>query len=87
MVMLFLTGFFHTLLVILWLPYMSMGTLVFMAFYHYPGFFAWTFLNVGLAVFLNQARKAQQSERFDDRLSGERMEKAREWLYRRWKQR
>ena len=73
------TGFLHTLLVILWLPYLSMGTLLFLVLYHYPGFFAWVFLNVSLAVFLNQARKAQQSEKYDDRLSMERMEEARNW--------
>ena len=81
----FLTSFLSTLLVILWLPIIGIGTLYFLPVYRYPGFFGWLLLNFGLAVFWNQARKAQHPE-YDDRLSDKRMEEARNWLYRRWKQ-
>jgi hypothetical protein len=63
-----------------------MGTLLFTVLYQYPGMFAWIILNTVLATFLNQARKAQQSEKYDDRLSTKRMEEAQNWIMRRWKQ-
>ena len=73
-------GFGHTLSLILWPGYIAFGILSISVLYGLAGFLLFCSANLALAYYLNQARKHGLAETYDDRLTGERMEDAREWL-------
>ncbi len=61
-----------------------MGTLavtVYSAYlgYSYLGMGSFVTANVAIAVYLNKARKHGRADSFDDRLSSEKMDRARNW--------
>ncbi len=77
-------GFLSSLGLILWLPFASIGTLVATMYsvyfgYSYLGLVSFVIINVGLAVYLNKARKHSRADAFDDRLTFEKMDQARDW--------
>ena len=73
-------GFSHTIALVLWPGYVAFGILSISVLYGWIGFLLFCTVNLALAYYLNQARKHGLAEKYDDRLSGERMEEAREWL-------
>jgi len=77
-------GFLSSLLITVWLPFISLGTLAITVYSIYfglgpLGLVVFVGANVGIAVFWNKARKRGRADAFDDRLSFEKMERAREW--------
>jgi hypothetical protein len=68
-----------------WLPFFTMGTLtvtIYSAYFGfgYVGFFGFVGANFAVAWYWNKARKhARSGALFDDRLSSEKMDSAREW--------
>jgi hypothetical protein len=77
-------GFFSNLGLLLWLPVIAMGSLVTLGYsvyygYNALGLFVFVGVNVGVAIFWNKSRKHHRMDAFDDRLSFERMEQARDW--------
>ena len=77
-------GFLASLATIMWLPFITIGTFTVTIYSSYLGF-GWLGLggfvaaNTALAYFLNKARKHSREGSFDDRLTSEKMERAREW--------
>ncbi len=75
-----LTGFLATLGLILW-PFLgSLGLLYVTTNWGGLGFVLFMTGSVGLAYYLNKARKHGLAEKYDDRLTNVRMDEAREWL-------
>jgi hypothetical protein len=74
------TGFLTTLALILWPFFTSIGILYVITVWGAVGFLAFTTVSMGLAYYLNKARKHGRAESYDDRLTSARMDEAREWL-------
>jgi hypothetical protein len=77
-------GFLSSLGIILWLPFITMGTLTITVYsvylgYSYLGFGVFVGANCALAAYLNKARKHGRADAFDDRLSSQKMDDARNW--------
>lgn len=77
-------GFLSSLGIILWLPFVTMGTLTVTFYsaylgYGYLGFGLFVGANCVIAWYLNKARKHARADAFDDRLSYEKMDQARNW--------
>lgn len=70
-------SFLYTVGLCIWIGFgMIAGTLTVAVLWAWPGLTVWFLLNFGVAIFLNNARKAQRSEIYDDRLSSVRMTQA-----------
>ena len=66
------------------MPFVTMGSLVALGYSLYFGYNALGLMvfvgaNIGIAIFWNKARKHHRGDAFDDRLSFERMDRARDW--------
>ena len=78
-------GFLATLATIMWLPVLTMGTFtvtIYTSTFHlgWLGFLGFVGANCAAAIFWNKARKhARTGALLDDRLTSEKMDKAREW--------
>jgi len=77
-------GFLSSIGIILWMPFISFGTLTITVYsillgYGYLGPAIFIVVNFAAAVYWNKARKHSRTAAFDDRLSFEKMERAREW--------
>jgi hypothetical protein len=77
-------GFLSSLGLVLWMPFVTMGSLVALGYslffgYGILGLVVFVGANVGAAIFWNKARKHHRDDAFDDRLSFERMDRARDW--------
>lgn len=77
-------GFLASIAAILWLPFVTIGTFTVTIYSSYFGY-GWLGLgafvgaNTMLAYFFNKSRKHRRQAAFDDRLTSERMDNAREW--------
>lgn len=77
-------GFLSSLGLVLWMPFVTMGSLVALGYsllfgYNVLGLVVFVGANVGVAIYWNKARKHHRMDAYDDRLSFERMEQARDW--------
>ncbi len=77
-------GFFSYLPLIVWLPFFAMGTFAVTIYsahfgFGWLGFGIFVGADVAIAVFWNEARKHSRANAFDDLLSSDKIERAREW--------
>ena len=75
-----LVGFLSPLTIILWSSLVAFGMLTFAVLWRWPGIIVFLALNFGLAYRLNKSKKHSREGAFDDRLTWERMQAARDWL-------
>ena len=74
-------GFGQVLSLVLWPGYVAFGILSISVLYGWAGFLLFCSANFALAYYLNQARKHELAEKYDDRLTTERMTEAVDFLW------